>query len=80
MTYSLSKGSYEAVMLLKQGWYNYEFVFVAEGNTQPSALHFEGSHYETENDYLLLTYFRDPAQRYDRLTGAAVVNTRGKKQ
>lgn len=80
MTYSLTKGSYEAVILLKQGWYNYEYVFVADGSDQPSGVHFEGSNYETENDYLILTYFRDPAQRYDRLTGAAVVNTRGKKQ
>jgi len=80
MTYSLSKGCYEAVILLKQGWYNFEYVFVADESGQPSGVQFEGSHYETENDYFILTYFRDPAQRYDRLTGAAVVNTRGKKQ
>lgn len=80
MTYSLSKGCYEAVMLLKQGWYNYEYLFVAGEGDQPSGVHFEGSHYETENDYLILTYFRDPTQRYDRLTGADVVNTTGKKQ
>ena len=53
---------------------------MAEGSIQPSGVQFEGSHYETENDYLILTYFRDPAHRYDRLTGAAVVNTMGKKQ
>jgi len=80
MTYNPSKGCYETVLFLKQGWYNYEYVFAADGSDQPSGVKFEGSHYETENDYLILTYFRDPAQRYDRLTGAAVVNTRGEKQ
>ncbi|HUW94076.1 MAG TPA: type IX secretion system plug protein domain-containing protein [Bacteroidales bacterium] len=80
MTYNISKGSYEAVLLLKQGWYNYEYDFVPDRSGQPEGFYFEGSHYETENDYLILTYFRDPTQRYDRLTGATVVNTRGKKE
>ena len=42
----------------------------------PEGAHFEGDHYETENDYLILTYFRDPRDRYDRLTGVTVANTR----
>ncbi|MEZ4997409.1 MAG: DUF5103 domain-containing protein [Bacteroidales bacterium] len=37
------------------------------------------SHWETENDYLVLTYFRDPTSRYDRLTGITLANTRGAK-
>jgi hypothetical protein len=80
MSYNLSRGWYEATLLLKQGWYNYEFVFVPKGSDKPGEAHFEGNHYETENDYLILTYFRDPAQRYDRLTGVTVANTTGKKQ
>lgn len=79
MTYNASKGWYEAMIMLKQGWYNYEYAFVAEGSVVPEGEHFEGSHYETENDYLILTYFRDPRQRYDRLTGVTIANTRGGK-
>jgi hypothetical protein len=77
MTWNTAKGWYEASILLKQGWYNYEYVFVPSGSQLPEGYHFEGSHYETENDYLVLTYFRDPARRYDRLTGVTVANTSG---
>jgi hypothetical protein len=79
MAWNASGGCYEASLLLKQGWYNYEFDFVPSGSQFPEGAHFEGNHYETENDYLILTYFRDPRQRYDRLTGVTVANTRGVK-
>lgn len=77
MTWSAVRGSYELSLLLKQGWYNYEFAFVPAGRDLPEGFNFEGSHWETENDYLILTYFRDPTRRYDRLTGITLTNTRG---
>jgi len=77
MRWNDAKRCYEGSMLLKQGWYNYEYCFVPSGGNQPEGSHFEGSHWETENDYLILVYFRDPTKRYDRLTGVAVANTRG---
>jgi len=76
MSWNTARGCYEASLLLKQGWYNYEFAFVPSGAKSPEGFQFEGSHWETENDYLVFTYFRDPATRYDRLTGIALVNTR----
>jgi hypothetical protein len=79
MTWNPSRGCYEISVLLKQGWYNYEYAFVPEGKSLPEGSHFEGSHWETENDYLILTYFRDPTTRYDRLTGVIVANTRGRR-
>lgn len=80
MTWNPAKGQYEASILLKQGWYNYDYEFVPSGSVIPEGVHFEGSHYETENDYVILTYFRDPTMRYDRLTGAIVANSRGKSK
>lgn len=79
MRYNLRTGAYEAVLLLKQGWYNYEYAFVPDGSERPAGYSFEGSHYETENDYLILTYFRDPRDRYDRLTDITIANTRTAK-
>ena len=76
MTWSAARGCYELSMLLKQGWYNYEYAFVPSGKELPDGFHFEGSHWETGNDYLILTYFRDPTRRYDRLTGVTLANTR----
>jgi hypothetical protein len=75
MTYNQARGEYECTMLLKQGWYNYEYVFLKDGETNGSATIFEGSHYETENDYIVLIYFRNPRDRYDRLVGASIANT-----
>ena len=75
MLYNAAKGCYEATLLLKQGWYNYEFDFVADGKSAPDNTMLEGSHYETENDYVLLVYFHDPRLRYDRLVEASIVNT-----
>ena len=75
MFYNEKKGQYECTMLLKQGWYNYEYVFQREGSTSIVPTEFEGSHYETENDYLILIYYRNPRERYDRVIGTAITNT-----
>jgi len=75
MVYNQQDGQYECSMLLKQGWYNYEYVFLKEGDTQGIPTLFEGSHYETENDYFVLVYYRNPYERYDRVIGTAAANT-----
>ena len=56
-------------MLLKQGWYNYEYVFLKGNSRNGVPTKFEGSHYETENDYTVLIYYRNPRERYDRVIG-----------
>ena len=78
MTYNQEKKEYECTMLLKQGWYNYEYVFLKNGETNGTASLFEGSHYETENDYIVLVYYRNPHDRYDRVIGTAIANTLNK--
>ena len=75
MIYNPERGEYECTMLLKQGWYNYEYVFLKNGVIDGTATIFEGSHYETENDYIVLIYFRNPRDRYDRVIGSVTVNT-----
>lgn len=69
MHYDNHRGIYECVMLLKQGYYNYQFLVTdsAEhaGRTRP----IEGDFYETENHYSALVYYRNPFNRYDRLIG-----------
>jgi hypothetical protein len=75
MAYNSERGEYECTMLLKQGWYNYEYVFLKDSGTDGTASLFEGSHYETENDYLILIYYRNPLDRYDRVIGTFTANT-----
>jgi hypothetical protein len=78
MTYNQEKRQYECTLLLKQGWYNYEYVFLKNGEKKVITGPFEGNHYETENDYLVLIYYRNPRERYDRVIATAVANTLNK--
>ncbi len=75
MHYNSERGAYECRLLLKQGWYNYMYAMKNESLSASIFSKFEGDHYETENDYLILTYYRDPNGRYDRLIGHQMVNT-----
>lgn len=66
MKYDSSKNEYHARMLLKQGWYDYQYVVKAK-NTQPYIL--EGSHFQTENQYEVLIYYRSIQPSADLLVG-----------
>jgi hypothetical protein len=80
MTYDPEKAEYQCSMLLKQGWYNYEYIFLKNGDKTAVPSVFEGNHYETENDYLIMVYYRNPRDRYDRIIGSLTVNTAMKNQ
>lgn len=58
---------YETTLLLKQGWYDYQYG-VKKGEVFET-LSFEGSHFETENEYEVLVYYRALGSRYDQLVG-----------
>ncbi len=68
MEYDDAEGMYEAVVLLKFGYYNYQYLVVDKGG-KVSHLPSEGNFYQTENRYQALVYFREPGGRYDRLVG-----------
>jgi hypothetical protein len=80
MNYDTEKAEYQCSMLLKQGWYNYEYLFLKNGERTAEPSVFEGNHYETENDYLILVYYRNPVDRYDRIIGSLIVNSARKSQ
>lgn len=75
MTYDPDKAQYQCTMLLKQGWYNYEYIFIKDGDKKGEPSVFEGNHYETENEYLILVYYRNPLDRYDRLAGSQITSS-----
>ncbi|MCS5489108.1 DUF5103 domain-containing protein [Algoriphagus limi] len=58
---------YETTLLLKQGWYDYQFARLED--QQFDSMEFEGSYFETENEYEVLVYFRALGSRYDQLVG-----------
>jgi hypothetical protein len=67
-------GRYYINTLLKQGVYDYEYVWV-DKNGKADDVPIEGSHFETENDYQLLVYYRPPTARWDELVGFSVINS-----
>lgn len=70
MEYSEATRSYGLSTSLKQGFYNYKYALVPHGAALPDWTDTEGNWYETENDYLILVYYRPIGERYDRIVGA----------
>ena len=66
MHYDSAAEEYRAKILLKQGWYDYQYI-VKSGDLPP--YHFEGSHFETENTYEIFIYHRPFQPRADLLIG-----------
>lgn len=63
-------------LFLKQGVYDYEYVWVDAKTQKPDDTILEGSHFETENEYQVLVYFRAPGARWEELVGYSLVTTR----
>lgn len=75
LIYNYRMRKYETSLLLKQGYYNYQYAVLENGVTTASVAAIEGSHSETENDYTLFVYHRQPGTLYDRLIGIRHFNT-----
>ncbi len=68
MKYDPASGFYTADLLLKQGAYNYQYLFVPDGTSRGYSS-IEGNKYQTINEYLVRIYHHAPTSRYDRLIG-----------
>jgi hypothetical protein len=66
MRYDTAQNSYVADVLLKQGWYDYQYIVKAPG---VDPYRFEGSHFETENQYEIFVYYRPFQPQADLLIG-----------
>jgi hypothetical protein len=75
MTYNPALKLYEGMMMLKQGFYDYQYVYVEKGSQKIDNILIEGSHVETENDYQIFVYYRGFSSRYDRLIGYRTINS-----
>jgi hypothetical protein len=78
LSYKFTSKMYTARILLKQGIYNYlyEIRDTQSQKTERSVL--EGSHFNTENDYTLLFYYRAYTNEFDELLGYQRVNSLGR--
>ena len=73
MIYDETVRAYKATILMKQGYYNYQYVVVDPKSTKPDLTRLEGSHRDTSNDYLILVYHRNFSDNYDQLIGLTYV-------
>jgi NADH:ubiquinone oxidoreductase subunit len=65
MTFNKNTKRYETTLILKQGWYDYQYAYKGEEGWDTIPL--EGSFFETENEYEVFVYYRDMGSRYDEL-------------
>lgn len=68
MKYNSELGVYEANILLKQGFYNYQYITKTNKNSYNN-FEISGSHYQTENNYSVLVYYKKFGGRYTQVIG-----------
>lgn len=75
MTYNYKRFGYECKLYLKQGYYNYILLLSEDGKKAGDETKTEGNHWDTENDYTILVYYRQVGMYYDQLVGIRKLNS-----
>jgi hypothetical protein len=68
-------GLYEKAILLKQGFYNFQYVTKNEDGIINNS-DIDGSFYQTENDYTVILYYTKFGSRYTRVIGVGFGNSK----
>jgi hypothetical protein len=75
LTFDDISNRFRGSIFVKQGVFDYHYIWVSnDGKTRDDVV-FDGSHFQTENDYQIFFYFRKPGTRWDELIGFTQVNT-----
>jgi hypothetical protein len=72
MLYDEENQVYYVTLRLKQGYYDYRYQLISN-DFPPYEL--EGSHFQTENEYDLLIYYRAPGHINDEVVGIKSLNS-----
>jgi len=75
LTYDPAKQLYQTHLLLKQGYYDYTYIFVDKDNPSIRA-QMDGDNFEAENEYTILIYYKPFIGRSDELIGVASFDSR----
>lgn len=76
MKYNEITRCYEGTAYLKQGYYNYTYLYLEDQAIEAKVSTIEGTHFDTENEYIFKIYYTDPGDFYDRLLLYYIVNSR----
>ena len=74
LTYNEKLRQYEATILLKQGFYNYQFITKNKDNSIRN-YEISGAHYQTENNYTVIVYYKKFGDRYTQVIGIGYGNS-----
>ncbi len=76
MLFNKESGGYFSTLLLKQGYYNYQYLFVPYDKKNPvDVTRIEGNHWETKNDYTIFVYYREDGAIADKLIAVKQMNS-----
>ena len=75
LEYDYIKKAYKTTVRLKQGYYNYVYAAVKDGEVAYDLTVAEGNHSQTENEYQIFVYNYDISRDYYRVIGAFFTNS-----
>lgn len=75
MTYNFDRKQYELDIVLKNGGYNYQYLFLPYGKKEATSQRTAGSYWETENEYTIYVYYSPHGARYDRLLNVTTLSS-----
>jgi hypothetical protein len=67
LIYDYEAGGFRASIYLKQGFYNYQYMFLPNDSKIGDVTLIEGNFFDTNNEYTFFVYYRPRGGRYDRL-------------
>lgn len=76
LVYNFDTKIYNGKILMKQGVYSYSYICKNNYTNTLDETIIEGSHYQTENNYLIFVYFKTIGENYDKLIGYQVINSK----
>ena len=75
MIYDEATKQFTLQMPLKQGVYDYHYIWADENGKLIDEYAFDGSFFETENNYQILIYYKAPGSRFDELIAFTELNS-----
>ena len=75
MQYDNEAKCYWLTSLVKQGGYDYQYVFVPKSQEKTTTQRVDGSYWQTENEYTIYVWWRPFGSRYDRLVGVKTIRS-----
>lgn len=69
MEFNPDKGIYEKAILIKQGFTNFQYSVLKPDGTLDEENAIDGNYFQTENEYIVLVYYKENTDRYERIIG-----------